>query len=74
MYFDPGVGAEQFLRDAGTAAEGSLVVNPAILAVIQTAATTPSALAQKEFVTKYTQRYGTFSGYASYSADALHLV
>ncbi|MCW2506135.1 MAG: hypothetical protein JWO79_4419 [Actinomycetia bacterium] len=74
VYFDPGVGAEQFLRDAGAAAEGSLVVNPAILAVIQTAATTPSALAQKEFVTKYTQRYGTFSGYASYSADALHLV
>jgi branched-chain amino acid transport system substrate-binding protein len=74
VYFDAGVGAELFLRDAGSAAEGALVVNPVILAVNQTDATTPSVLAQKEFVVKYTQRYGTFSGYACYSADALGLI
>jgi branched-chain amino acid transport system substrate-binding protein len=74
VYFDAGVGAELFLRDAGSAAEGALVVNPLILAVNQTTATTPSVLAQKEFVIKYTQRYGTFSGYACYSADALALI
>jgi branched-chain amino acid transport system substrate-binding protein len=51
-----------------------LLVHPAILASAQTTATTPSILAQKEFVTEYTQRYGTFSGSASYSADALAMV
>jgi branched-chain amino acid transport system substrate-binding protein len=74
VYFEPGAGAELFVKGAGAASENMMVVHPTILAANQITATTPSALAQKEFFTKYTQKYATFSGYASYSADALRLV
>jgi branched-chain amino acid transport system substrate-binding protein len=74
VYFDAGAGAELFVRDARTAGEGVFMVHPVVLAANQVVATTPSALAQKEFFTLYTQRYGAFSGFASYSADALQLI
>jgi branched-chain amino acid transport system substrate-binding protein len=74
VYFDAGAGAEFFVKSAGTASDGMLMVHPSILAANQLTATTPSALAQKEFFIKYTQKYGTFSGFASYSADALRLI
>jgi branched-chain amino acid transport system substrate-binding protein len=73
-YFDSGAGAEQFVKDANAASEGMYMVHPTVLAANQITATTPSALAQKEFFTRYTQKYGTFSGFASYSADALNLI
>jgi branched-chain amino acid transport system substrate-binding protein len=74
VYFDGGAGAELFVKGAGKAAERMFMVTSAILAANQITATTPSALSQKEFFTEYTQKYSTFSGYASYSADALNLL
>ena len=74
VYFDGGAGAELFVAGAGAASEGMFMVHTSILAANQLTATTPGALAQKEFFTKYTQRHGTFSGYASYGADALYLM
>jgi len=74
VYFDGGAGAELFVAGAGKAAENMFMVHSSILAANQITATTPSALAQKEFFVKYTQRHGTYSGYASYSADALSLM
>lgn len=74
VYFDAGAGAELFLRDGNVAGEDLYMVHPQVLAANQITATTPSALAQKEFFTRYTQKYGTFSGFASYSADALNLL
>jgi len=74
VYFDPGAGAELFLASAGEQSDGKFMVHPTVLAANQITATTPSALAQKEFFTEYTQKYGTFSGFASYSADALNLI
>jgi branched-chain amino acid transport system substrate-binding protein len=74
VYFDGGAGAELFVEGAGRSAEGMFMVHSSILAANQVTATTPSALAQKEFFTRYTQRHGTYSGYASYSADALNLM
>jgi len=74
VYNDGGAGAELFVAGAGDASEGMSMIHPSILAANQLTATTPSALAQKEFFTKYTQRYGTYSGYASYGADALNLL
>jgi branched-chain amino acid transport system substrate-binding protein len=74
VYFDSGAGAELFVTGAGQASDGMYMVHTSILAANQIAATTPSALAQKEFFTAYTQKYGTFSGYASYAADALSLL
>jgi branched-chain amino acid transport system substrate-binding protein len=74
VYFDAGAGAELFVRDASLASEGTFMVHPSVLAANQVTATTPSVLAQKEFFSRYTQRYGTFSGFASYAADALGLI
>jgi branched-chain amino acid transport system substrate-binding protein len=74
VYFDGGAGAELFVAGAGKNAEGMFMVHSSILAANQLTATTPSALTQKEFFTKYTQKHSTFSGYASYSADAMHLM
>jgi len=74
VYFDGGAGAELFVAGAGKNAEDMFMVHSSILAANQITATTPSALAQKEFFTKYTQKHSTFSGYASYSADALNIL
>lgn len=74
VYFDPSAGSELFLAGAGTAAEDMYMVNSSILAANHVTATTPSMLAQKEFFAAYTQRYGNFSGYASWGADALSLM
>lgn len=73
VFFDPGAGSEVFLS-AGSAAEDMFMVHSSILAANHITATTPSVLAQKEFFAAYTQRHGTFSGYASYAADALYLM
>jgi branched-chain amino acid transport system substrate-binding protein len=74
VYFDGGAGAELFVAGAGKNAEDMFMVHSSILAANQITATTPSALAQKEFFTKYTQKHSTFSGYASYAADALNIM
>ena len=74
VYFDAGAGAELFVAGAGDASEGMFMVHSSILAANQLTATTPGALAQKEFFSQYTQRHGTYSGYASYAADALNVM
>jgi branched-chain amino acid transport system substrate-binding protein len=74
VFFDPGAGADLFLAGAGEAAENMYMVHSSIIAANHITATTPSMLAQKEFFAEYTQRNGTFSGYASYAADALNLM
>jgi branched-chain amino acid transport system substrate-binding protein len=73
VYFDGGAGADLFIQ-AGKSAEGMFMVHSSILAANQLTATTPSALAQKEFFVSYTQRHSSYSGYASYSADAMNLM
>ncbi len=73
VYFDAGAGADLFTQ-MGTVADGMFMVHTSILAANQLTATTPSALAQKEFFVKYTQRHSNYSGYASYSADAISIM
>jgi branched-chain amino acid transport system substrate-binding protein len=74
VIFEGGAGAELFLEGAGTASEGMLMVHPAILAMDQIAGTTPELLARKQFFRDYSTRYGQFSGFASYAADALTVI
>jgi branched-chain amino acid transport system substrate-binding protein len=71
VIFEAGAGAELFVKGAGSASEGMLMVHPAILAIDQVAGTTPELLARKRFYRDYAARYGQFSGFASYAADAL---
>lgn len=74
VYFDAAAGAELFVKGAGVAAENMFMVHPTILAAQEAPTTTPSVLAQKEFFTEYSQRFGEYSGFASYAADALKLI
>jgi branched-chain amino acid transport system substrate-binding protein len=74
VYFDGGAGSDLFVSGAGKNAEGMFMITTSIVAANHIPATSPSVLAQKEFFAEYTQRTGTFSGYASYAADAMNLM
>ncbi|MCW2502586.1 MAG: branched amino acid binding secreted protein [Actinomycetia bacterium] len=74
IFFDSGAGADLFIKGAKDSSENTFMIQHQIIAADHTTATTPSLLAQKEFFAAYTQRYGEFSGYASYAADALNIL
>lgn len=73
LYFDAGAGAELFLRGAGEAANGVLMIHPAVL-VADEVAEAPNLEQMQSFYDSYTAEYGEFSGFASYAADALGLI
>ena len=73
VYFDAGAGAELFLQGAGAAAEGIYMVHPKVLVADQVPSA-PNKQVMDEFYRAYTGRYGTYSGFASYAADALNLL
>lgn len=74
VIYEAGAGAELFIQGAGSDSEGMYMVFPSILAANQVAATSPAVLRQKEFFRDYSQRYGQFSGFASFAADALNII
>jgi len=74
LYLDAGAGAELFVHGAGHAAEGAHMVFPEVLAINDTIATTPDILVRKQWFRDYVGRYGAYSGFASYGADALLLL
>jgi len=73
VVYEGGAGAELFIQGAQGASEGMYMVFPSILAANQVTATSPAALRQKEFFRNYSQRYGQFSGFAPFAADALNM-
>ena len=73
LYFDAGAGAELFLRGAGEAADGVLMIHPAVL-VANEVQDAPNLAEMQGFYDAYTAEYGEFSGFASYAADALALI
>ncbi|MGH3663840.1 MAG: ABC transporter substrate-binding protein [Micromonosporaceae bacterium] len=73
VIFDAGAGAELFLKGAGKASEGMYMVNMPIMAANHVQATTPPVLRQKEFFKTYSSKFGQFSSFAPYAADALYL-
>ncbi len=73
LYFDAGAGAELFLRGAGAAAEGVLMIHPAVL-VADEVQDAPNTDVMQEFYRSYSDEYGEFSGFASYAADALGMI
>jgi branched-chain amino acid transport system substrate-binding protein len=75
IFLDPGAGAGETLEGPDSAAvEGSFIVHPAVLAGAPLMATTPSGRAARAFIYRYIQRYGSFTGFAPYAADALTLI
>ena len=73
VYYDPGAGAELFIRGAGEAANGSLLVHPAVL-VSDQIEDAENLKEMRAFHKEYTAKYGEFSGFASYAADGLGMI
>lgn len=75
VFLDAGAGADETLNGPNRRAmEGAYVIHPAVLAGAPTVATTPSGRAQRTFIYRYIQQYGSFTGFAPYGADALTLM
>lgn len=74
MYFDAGAGAELFLEGAGSTADGVFMVHPTVLVADEAPRNTPNHEQMTAFYDAYTERYGSYSGFASYAADALRLL
>ncbi|WBB77532.1 ABC transporter substrate-binding protein [Micromonospora sp. WMMD882] len=75
IFFDSGAVVEDTLAGRNAeAVEGAFAVHPISLAGSTLTNTTTAALARRDFVFRYIQRHGGFSGFAPYAADALRLV
>ncbi len=74
VYLDAGAGAELFVKGAQSASEGTHMVFPGILAINDAVATTPQVTAQKAWFRDYSAAYGTYSGFASFGADAVQMI
>lgn len=74
VYMDAGAGAELFTKGAQAAADGTFMVFPKILAINDVTSTTPQVTAQKQWFTEYSSKYSTYSGFASFAADALRMM
>lgn len=74
LYFDAGAGAELFLEGAGEAAEGALMTHPTVLVADEAPEGVPGRDQMREFYDRYTEKYGAYSGFASYAADSLGLL
>ncbi|GLY25246.1 ABC transporter substrate-binding protein [Micromonospora sp. NBRC 101691] len=75
FFFDAGAVVEDTLAGRNAeAVEGAFAVHPISLAQSTLTNTTTAALARRDFVFRYIQRHGGFSGFAPYAADALRLV
>lgn len=56
------------------ATNGTVMVAPQSMLLDDVVATNPARVAGKRWFADYTARYGTFSGYSAYAADALRLI
>jgi branched-chain amino acid transport system substrate-binding protein len=75
IFVDAGAGADETLTGPNAAAmEGAYIIHPAVLGGTPLMATTPSGRAARDFIYRYIQQHGAFSGFAPYAADALNLV
>lgn len=75
LFFDAGAVAEDTLDGPNAAAvEGAYAVHPASLGDSSLTNTTTAALDRRDFVFRYIQQYGSFSGFAPYASDALRML
>ncbi|MFC5993626.1 ABC transporter substrate-binding protein [Pseudonocardia hispaniensis] len=74
IYFDVGSGSPIFLQRAAAAAEGVFGVHPAAMLGDRAPQDLPNYAELKEFYSTFTEKFGDFSGFAAYGADALGLM
>jgi branched-chain amino acid transport system substrate-binding protein len=74
-FFSPGAVADDTVSAKNLeAVEDAYVVHPESLAGSSLTDTTRTDLLRREFVNRYVQRYGRFSGFAPYASDAVKLI
>ncbi|GGQ66375.1 ABC transporter substrate-binding protein [Couchioplanes azureus] len=74
-YFDAAAAGDLFLpQEAAAATSDTTMVFTQILAIDDVIATTPAKAARKQWFRDYTSRYGSYSGVASFGADAVSLI
>ena len=75
IFFDVGAVAEETLSpENAEAVEGAYVVHPTSLGGSSLTNTTSAGLARRDFVFRYIQQNGSFSGFALYASDAVQLI
>jgi branched-chain amino acid transport system substrate-binding protein len=75
MYFDAGAAGDTFVPQKATdAMKNATMVFTQILAIDDVVATTPAKASRQQWFRDYTSRYGSYSGVASFAADAVDLI
>lgn len=75
IYFDAGAAGDTFVPQAATTAmNNATMVFTQILAIDDVIATTPAKASRQQWFRDYTSRYGSYSGVASFAADAVDLI
>jgi branched-chain amino acid transport system substrate-binding protein len=76
MFFNSLAAGDLFLQTgAGSGAmDGVVMVAPQSLVIQDVIANTPAKAERRDWFNAYTSRYGAFSGYSLYAADAIQLV
>ena len=75
LYFDAGAAGDTFVpQDATAAMNNATMVFTQILAIDDVIATTPAKASRQQWFRDYTSRYGSYSGVASFAADAADLI
>ena len=75
IYFDADAASDMFIPKASAAAtNNATMVFTQILAIDDVIATTPAKAARKQWFRDYISRYGSYSGVASFAADAVDLI
>ncbi|MBL7257023.1 ABC transporter substrate-binding protein [Paractinoplanes lichenicola] len=75
IYMDAAAAGDLFIpREAAAATNNATMVFTQILAIDDVIATTPAKSSRKQWFRDYTSRYGSYSGVASFAADATDLV
>ncbi|NMO56489.1 ABC transporter substrate-binding protein [Actinoplanes sp. TBRC 11911] len=75
LFFGAVAAGDLFIPPAAAAAtNNSTMIFTQILAIDDVVATTPAKASRKQWFRDYTSRYGTYSGVASFAADATDLI
>jgi branched-chain amino acid transport system substrate-binding protein len=75
LFFDAIAAGDLFLGgQVAAATEGAIMVAPQTLVIDDVVATTPAKTARKRWFDDYTSKFGSFSGYSTYAADAVQLL
>ncbi|GAB2625920.1 branched-chain amino acid ABC transporter [Paractinoplanes abujensis] len=75
VYLDAAAAGDLFIpREAVAATNNATMVFTQILAIDDVIATTPAKSSRKQWFRDYTSRYGSYSGVASFAADAADLI